>query len=75
MEHNVQRNLGSSLPPEAMFSYDGTPRVPNDALLQAIEETEQIIREYELGIRKGKTYATARELFEAMDLEDDDDDE
>jgi len=66
MEHNVQRNLGSSLPPKVMFSYDGTPRVPNDALLQAIEETEQIIREYELGIRKGKTYATARELIQSI---------
>ena len=46
---------------------------PKPELLTAIEETEQIIKEYENGMRKPKPYASAREfLQEILDEEDDD---
>lgn len=46
-------------------------------VLQAMEETEQILREYADGTRTPKPYTNAREMFAAMDLEDamEDDDE
>jgi len=42
----------------------------NSDVLQAMEETEQIIAEYANGTRKPKPYKNAREMFAAMDLED-----
>ena len=50
-------------------------KIPNERLLAAMEEGEQIIREYENGTRP-KGFATARELIEdILNEEDDDDDE
>ncbi|MCL2055098.1 MAG: type II toxin-antitoxin system RelB/DinJ family antitoxin [Oscillospiraceae bacterium] len=49
-------------------------RKPNASLLKAIEEAEQIIEEYKAGTRKPRFYANAREMFEAMDLEDETED-
>ncbi|MCL2199114.1 MAG: type II toxin-antitoxin system RelB/DinJ family antitoxin [Defluviitaleaceae bacterium] len=45
-------------------------RHPNNNLLAAMEETEQIINDYTSGKRKPKPFATAREMFAAMDEED-----
>ena len=55
--------------------YNGFPfevREPNlkTEVLQAMEETEQILKEYEDGTRKPESFTNAREMFAAMDLED-----
>jgi DNA-damage-inducible protein J len=44
--------------------------VLNSGTLKAINETEQIITEYNNGIRKPKSYSNASEMFSAMDIED-----
>jgi DNA-damage-inducible protein J len=36
----------------------------------AIQETEQIVAEYELGARTKKSFNSAREMFATMDIED-----
>ena len=45
------------------------PRVSVETLL-AMQETEQILDEYINRTRTPKTFSSAREMFEAMDLED-----
>jgi len=45
------------------------PKVNAETLL-AMQETEQIIEEYSNGSRMPKPFANAREMFAAMDLED-----
>ena len=45
------------------------PKLTKETLL-AIQETEQILNEYENGTRTVKSFTNAREMFEAMDLED-----
>ena len=45
------------------------PKFNSDTLL-AIQETEQILDEYSNGARVPKPFANAREMFAAMDLED-----
>ncbi|MCL2096347.1 MAG: type II toxin-antitoxin system RelB/DinJ family antitoxin [Oscillospiraceae bacterium] len=52
------------------------PKFKSEVLL-AMRETEQIIQEHKNGIRRIKSFANAREMFAAMDLEDklEDDDE
>jgi len=49
----------------------------NAETLQAMQETEQILSEYANGARSAKSFANAREMFAAMDVEDemDNDDE
>jgi len=42
----------------------------NAQTLLAMQETEQIIDEYDIGLRELKTFANAREMFAAMDAED-----
>ena len=42
----------------------------NAETLLAMQETEQIIEDYSNGIRAPKLFANAREMFDAMDLED-----
>ena len=55
------------------FPFEVRELKPNAELLQAIEETEQIIREYENGTRTAKTYTDASEfLRDILDEEDDD---
>ena len=39
-------------------------------VLSAMEETEQILEEYESGKRVPRTFSSASEMFAAMDLED-----
>jgi len=39
-------------------------------LLFAIQETEQILKEYANGARAPKFFANAKEIFAAMDFED-----
>jgi len=41
----------------------------NNETLRAIQETEQIIAEYDAGSRTPKLFANAREMFDAMALE------
>ena len=43
----------------------------NAKTILAMQETEQIIDEYNGGTRTSKTFANAREMFAAMDAEDD----
>ena len=43
----------------------------NDQTALAIQETEQILDEYNNGIRTPKTFKNAKEMFAAMDAEDD----
>ena len=45
------------------------PQLKSEVLL-AIQESEQIISEYASGMRIKKSFANARELFNAMDAED-----
>jgi len=45
------------------------PKLNAETLL-AIQETEQILTEYKDGTRTPKSFANAREMFSAMDLED-----
>lgn len=45
------------------------PRLKAETLL-AMQETEQIIAEYDNGIRVPKPFTNAREMFAAMDFED-----
>ena len=42
----------------------------NSETLSAIQETEQIIEEYANGVRTSKSFSNAREMFAAMDSED-----
>jgi DNA-damage-inducible protein J len=42
----------------------------NPQTISAIQETEQIIDEYDSGVRTPKTFANARDMFAAMDAED-----
>jgi len=42
----------------------------NAEVLQAMEETEQILEEIADGARQSRNFANAREMFAAMDLED-----
>ena len=42
----------------------------NAETLSAMQETEQIIEEYKNGSRTPKPFSNAREMFAAMDLED-----
>ena len=42
----------------------------NADTLSAMQETEQILEEYANGSRAPKTFSNAREMFAAMDLED-----
>ena len=42
----------------------------NADTLAAIQETEQIVEEYSNGSRMPKSFTNAREMFAAMDLED-----
>ena len=42
----------------------------NADTLSAMQETEQIIKEYSNGSRMPKPFSNAREMFAAMDLED-----
>ena len=42
----------------------------NSETLSAMQETEQIIEEYENGLRTPKPFSNAGEMFAAMDLED-----
>jgi DNA-damage-inducible protein J len=41
----------------------------------AIQETEQILAEYDVGSRTAKPFSSAREMFAAMDAEDETDGE
>jgi DNA-damage-inducible protein J len=52
------------------FPFEVRQRKFSTELLEAMEETEQLIKDIESGKRKSETYANARELFAAMDLED-----
>ena len=52
------------------FPFEVREPVPNARLLAAMEETEQILKEYEDGTRERPTYTTVREMFAAMDAED-----
>ncbi len=45
------------------------PKLNADTLL-AMQETEEILDEYSNGTRKPKSFSNAREMFAAMDLED-----
>ena len=45
------------------------PRFNAEALM-AMQETEQILDEYKNGTRTPKAFTSAREMFAAMDLED-----
>ena len=45
------------------------PKINADMLF-AMQETEQILEEYESGARKLKPFSSARDMFAAMDLED-----
>jgi addiction module RelB/DinJ family antitoxin len=63
----------------ASINSDGLPfavkreKKPNARLLAAMEETEQIIKEYENGTRKPQPYTSVRDfLQEIIDEEDDD---
>lgn len=42
----------------------------NAETLSAMQETEQILEEYDNGSRSVKTFTNARDMFAAMDLED-----
>jgi len=42
----------------------------NAQTISAIQETEQILDEYDSGVRTPRTFANAREIFAAMDAED-----
>ena len=42
----------------------------NANTLSAIQEAEQMVAEYSSGYRKPKSFADAREMFNAMDIED-----
>ncbi|MCL1819332.1 MAG: type II toxin-antitoxin system RelB/DinJ family antitoxin [Oscillospiraceae bacterium] len=55
---------------ERGFPFDVRNPIPNVSLLQAMDEAERIIAEYNQGTRKPKPLANARELFAAMDAED-----
>jgi len=56
------------------FPFDVRAPKPNAELLRAIEETEQIIREYEDGTRKPKPFTSAREMMQEILSEEDEDD-
>jgi antitoxin component of RelBE/YafQ-DinJ toxin-antitoxin module len=45
------------------------PKLNYDTLL-AIQETEQILKDYSDGSRTPRSFSNAREMFAAMDLED-----
>ena len=45
------------------------PKLKAETLL-AMEETEQILEEYNNGSRAPKSFSSAREMFAAMDLDD-----
>ena len=45
------------------------PKLNAETLL-AMQETEQILEEYDNGTRAPRTFANAREMFAAMDAED-----
>ena len=42
----------------------------NAQTIMAIQETEQILDDYDNGIRTPRTFANARDMFAAMDAED-----
>lgn len=46
------------------FPFEIREPKPNAKLLQAIDETEQIIKEYENGIRSAKTYDNAHDFLQ-----------
>lgn len=48
------------------------PKLNAETLL-AMQETEQILEEYDSGLRTQKPFSTARDMFAAMDLEDEED--
>ena len=50
------------------------PKLNAETLL-AMQETEQILEEYENGLRIPKLFSNAQEMFAAMDLEDEAEDE
>jgi len=52
------------------FPFDVREPALSAEALYAIQETEQILEEYANNSRISKTYANAREMFAAMDLED-----
>ena len=52
------------------FPFDVRDPKLNVETLIAIEETEQILTEYRNGSRTQKPFANAREMFSAMDAED-----
>ena len=52
------------------FPFELRQLKPNSELLQAMEETEQIIKEYSDDARKTNAFANAHEMFSAMDIED-----
>jgi len=52
------------------FPFDvRNPKLNSETLL-AMQETEQILEEYDSGMRSPSTFANAREVFAAMDAED-----
>jgi hypothetical protein len=48
---------------------------PTPMLLEAMRETEQILAQYANGTRKFPAFKSAAEMFAAMDLEDEEDDD
>ena len=52
------------------FPFELRQLKPNSELQQAMEETEQILKEYSDGNRKTNAFASAHEMFYAMDIED-----
>ena len=52
------------------FPFEIRDPVLNAETLNAILETEQILAEYNNGIRTPKSFENAHEMFSAMDLED-----
>ena len=59
---------------KAVVRQQGIPfeisKYPNAEMLAAMQETEQILSEYNNGIRVPKHFSSAREMFAAMDAED-----
>ncbi|MCL2056823.1 MAG: type II toxin-antitoxin system RelB/DinJ family antitoxin [Oscillospiraceae bacterium] len=45
------------------------PKLKAETLL-AMQETQQILSDYENGLRTARQFTNAKEMFEAMDLED-----
>ena len=52
------------------FPFEVREPMPNAELREAMQESEQILKEYADGTRKSRSFKNAGEMFAAMDSED-----